>query len=198
MIDSEKDLYFKCEKCSDFVVCFGCTKQKTQRLISHEIDHQFIPNKLLSNTNWMNRNLTYTCNLCDEKNFFGKRYQCQQCFNYNVCSKCLSKARKNHYPLEKHTFIYIPNFTKIYANRTLLAHRALQILQYFKANSNDRDQLTGWTLSEARRVYIDEKNNFKEAERRASKLLEYDDIYFIPSIIENEKLELPSVLLNNN
>lgn len=164
----------------------------------HRVDHYFIPTKPISNTHWKHRNLTITCDLCSEKHFFGKRYQCRKCLDYNVCEKCLPEVRHSHYPSQKHTFIYISNPTKISINRLLLAHRALQTLRYFNADSTDRDTLTGWTLAEAQSIYLDALNNFKEAQKKASELLEDNDIDFTPSIIENDKSELPFIFIGNN
>jgi hypothetical protein len=110
----------------------------------------------------------------------------------------LSEAQHSHYPSEKHTFTYIPNLTKISINRCLLADRALRILQYRNADSTDRDEITGWTFSEAQLIYKDEINNYYAAWEKASQILEDDDIDFIPSIIEHEKLELPFVSIGNN
>lgn len=145
------------------MTCLDCIKQKTQRLLSHPFDHHFLPAKPISKTNWRKRNLTITCDLCGEKHFFGKHYKCCQCLDYNLCSKCLSKAQHNHYPSEGHIFINIPNPITIHINRCLLADRAVRILQYRNADSTDQDEMA-----------------------------------FKPSIIENEKIELPRVSIENN
>ena len=144
MIDCEKELFFECKICDNFSACLNCIKQKTRQRTSHPSGHYFLPSKPLSNTHWTKRNLNITCNVCGEKHFFGKRYQCRLCFDYNVCSKCLSKTQHRHYPSEQHTFTYVSNPTKIHSNRYLLADRALQILRYRNADHADRDDITGW------------------------------------------------------
>ncbi len=172
--------------------------KKTWRFISHPFHHHFIPNRPISNTNWKKRNLTITCDLCGEKYFFGKRYQFRQCLDYNVCSKCLSDAQHSHCPSEQHTFLYIPNLTKIHINRFLLAGRALQILQYHNADSTDLDEIIGWTFDAAQLIYVDEMDNYYEAWKKQSHILEDNDIDFISSIIEHEKLKVPFVSIGNN
>ncbi|CAF0737607.1 unnamed protein product [Adineta steineri] len=191
LIDCENELFFECETCNNVIVCLGCVKHRTERLNSHPSDHHFCPGKPQSNTHWMQRNLSIVCNSCREKNFFGKHYQCRQCLNYNICSKCLSKVEHNQH----HTFKYISNPIKIHNNRCLLADRALQILKFRNGKPTDRDEITGWSYLEAEIIYLDEMNNYYTAWKEASKILEDDDIDFIPSIIEHEKIALPLILI---
>jgi hypothetical protein len=198
LIDCESELFFECEQCHNFAACLGCIKQKTRQLISHPSNHRFFPSKPPSNRHWINRNLNIICDLCNEKHFFGKRYQWQQCFDYDVCSKCLSEAEHSHYPSEQHTFFYVPNPTKIHSNRYLLADRTLQMLRHRNANPTDRDEITGWSLTEAEIIYADEMNSYYAAWQGASQILEDEDINFIPSIIEHEKIVLPWVLINSS
>jgi hypothetical protein len=194
VVDCENALYFECKTCDNFITCLACIKQKTRRLVSHPSDHYFIPNRPISNTNWKQRNLNITCNLCGEKHFSAKHYKCRQCSDYNVCSKCLSEAQQTHCSSEHHIFIYISNPTKLHINRCLLASRALKILKYRDA---DRDEITGWTFNEAQLIYENEMNNYSEAWKKACQIFEDDDIDFKPSIIEHTKTELPLVLIEN-
>jgi hypothetical protein len=198
LIDIENDLSYQCQTCENFVACLGCIKQETRPLFPHPSDHHFIPDKPFSNTHWMKRNLAITCNLCGEKHFFGKCYQCRQCSDYNVCSNCLSEAQQSHCSSQQHTFTYVPNPTKIHSNRALLADRTVKMLQYRNAGSTHRDEITGWTLTEAEIISADENKNYLAAWKEASQISEDDDINFIPSIIEHAKIELPSVLITIN
>ena len=165
-------------------------------MISHPLDHLFYPQKPRSNTNWTNRNLTVTCNLCNQKHFFGKRYQCRQCFDYNVCSNCLANAKNVHYSSEKHVFDFIPNTTKIHSNRYLLAERAKQVLHHRNADFCDRDEITGWTMDEATIISEQSFNIFIAAWEEASTILENEDINSPSKIIENDKLIQPLVILS--
>jgi len=184
--------------CDDFIACVGCIKRKTKRLVSHPSDHIFFANKPMSNTNWTKRNLGIICDLCGDKNFFGKRYKCQQCPDYDSCSKCLPEVPQKHFPSEPHTFVYIPNPIRIHLNRYLLAGRALQILQLRNAGFSEQDEITGWTSGEAQFKSSYEGNNCYGSWRRASEILDDPDIDYTPSIIENEKKKRPFVSVGKN
>ncbi len=139
-----------------------------------------------------------TCNLCKEKNFPGKRYQCRQCYDYNVCSNCLNQAKITHYVSEKHILNFIPNSTKIRFNRHLLAERTIQFLRYQNRNFFDRDPITGWTINEA--IIISQKtlNLCVIAWKQATELFKDEDINSPLNIIENEKSIKILVNISNN
>ncbi|CAF1367878.1 unnamed protein product, partial [Adineta steineri] len=140
---------------------------------------------------------------CENELFF----ECETCNNVIVCLGCVKHKTKrlNSHPSDHqfrpvkhnqhHTFKYISNPIKIHNNRCLLADRALQILKFRNGKPTDRDEITGWTFLEAEIIYLDEMNNYYTAWKEASKILEDDDIDFIPSIIEHEKIALPLILI---
>jgi hypothetical protein len=72
------------------------------------------------------------------------------------------------------------------------------MLRHRNANPTDRDEITGWSLTEAEIIYADEMNSYYAAWQGASQILEDEDINFIPSIIEHEKIVLPWVLINSS
>lgn len=135
----------------------------------------------------MNRHLSIQCNLCHEKNFFGKRYRCRHCLDYNVCSKCLNQAKQTHYLSEKHLWDLIPNSTKIRFNHYFLALRSIQFLRYKNADSLERDPITGWTIDEATMILEQTAKLCILTRREATELFENEDIDASPNIIEHEK-----------
>ena len=97
-------------------------------------------------------NLGITCDICSQENFTGKRYQCQTCLpsvNFDVCSSCLPKVDSFH---PRHKWAFVPNPSKIHANRILMAKRAIALLKNAGSNVGDRDDATGWRMSHAQRV----------------------------------------------
>jgi len=166
--------------------------------VSHPSDHIFFANKPISNTNWTKRNLNVVCDLCGEENFFEKRYKCQQCPDYDSCSKCLPETPQKHFPSEPHTFAYTPNSIRIHLNRYLLARRALQILQLRNASFGEQDEITGWTVAEAQFISSYEINNFYESWSQASAMLDDSDVDYRPSIIENDRKQRPFVSVGKN
>jgi hypothetical protein len=131
-------------------------------------------------------------------NFIGKRYQCRQCFHFNVCSTCLSKAENIHYPFEKHIFDFIPNPTKIHSNRYLLAERTKQVLRHRHANYSERDETTGWTADEAEIIAKEELKSYIGVWEEALEIFKDEDISSKPNIIENEKSTVYLITVGNN
>lgn len=61
--------------------------------------------KSLSEENVKDVHLQVFCNNCPKNNFFGNRYICAECDNYNLCQNCYTNARFTH--CKDHTFILI-------------------------------------------------------------------------------------------
>jgi len=191
-------LYFICQTCDNFAACLICIKNPKHQLLSHSIDHLFYADKPFSNTHWTNRNLSITCNLCNQKNFPGKHYRCRQCSDYNVCSNCLNQAKIIHYSSEKHIFDFIPNPSKIRSNQHLLAERTIQFLRYRNANFFEQDQITGWTMNQAKIISQQALNLYFISWKEASELFKDEDINSPPDIIEYDKLVKILVSITNN
>ena len=61
--------------------------------------------KSLSEENIKDVHLRVFCNNCPNNNFFGNRYICAECDNYNLCQNCYTNERFTH--CKEHTFILI-------------------------------------------------------------------------------------------
>ena len=61
--------------------------------------------KSLSEENVKDVHLRVFCNNCPNNNFFGNRYICAECDNYNLCQNCYTNERFTH--CKEHTFILI-------------------------------------------------------------------------------------------
>jgi hypothetical protein len=118
--------------------------------------------------------------------------------DYNVCSNCLNQAKLIHYSSEKHVFDFIPNSTKIRFNHYLLAERTIQFLRYRNADFFERDQITGWTMDEARIISQQSLDLCGAAWREALELFKDEDIESPANIIENEKLDKALVTIVND
>jgi len=87
--------------------CFKNEKERIKKILNEIeltksyndiLNKFFIKNKLI---NKENKNIT--CNKCLNKNFYGPRYVCSYCNNFNLCYLCYKKY--DHEP--KHNFIII-------------------------------------------------------------------------------------------
>ena len=61
--------------------------------------------KSISEENIKDVHLRVFCNNCPNNNFFGNRYICAECDNYNLCQNCYTNERFTH--CKEHTFILI-------------------------------------------------------------------------------------------
>ena len=61
--------------------------------------------KSVSEENIKDVHLRVFCNNCPNNNFFGNRYICAECDNYNLCQNCYTNERFTH--CKEHTFILI-------------------------------------------------------------------------------------------
>lgn len=104
----------------------------------------------------MDCHLGYTCGICEKSDFAGQRYQCEQCRvtrTFNVCSACITETGLVH---PNHTFVRVPNESKVHCNRLLLAYRSMLILKQRGSKIGDRDDLTGWTMFAAASIVATE------------------------------------------
>ncbi|CAF1401473.1 unnamed protein product [Adineta ricciae] len=120
VIDAEKEKYYKCLSCKDFVVCVNClslTKTK------HSVGHKFsckkgLPSRLL----WIQKNMGITCDRCFSRDFSGRRYRCTKCGDYDVCEKCFPHVSLCH------QLKLVPNIIKARLNHKLMVRRAVAAL----------------------------------------------------------------------
>ena len=150
IVNADKELYYKCQNCEDFVACRQCVLSNRHK--NHPAHHSFVISSDSPDYAWIHMNLGIICDICFQNNFAGKRYQCQSCLpliSFDVCSSCLPNVGSFH---PKHKFAFVPNASKIHANRIILATRAITLLKNGGSNSYDRDDATGWRMSDAQRV----------------------------------------------
>ncbi|KAJ3126777.1 hypothetical protein HK098_007156 [Nowakowskiella sp. JEL0407] len=88
---------YKCLECPDYDLCSQCyTKTENGPFtLSHLPDHKF---ELITKHDQIWRGIS--CDLCLRVSFSGKRYRCEQCFDFDLCEKCYLKD--SHHP--DHTF----------------------------------------------------------------------------------------------
>ena len=128
---------------------------------NHSPCHSFVAESGVPDDSWIHMNLGIMCDICSQENFTGKRYQCQTCLpsvSFDACSSCLPKVDSFH---PRHEWAFVPNPSKIHANRILIAKRAIALLNNAGSNGGDRDDATGWRMSDAQKVLAVEKLGFE-------------------------------------
>lgn len=169
VIYPNKQFYYKCDQCPDFVSCQRCINFMKVR---HPPQHTFIKSHP-SSIDIIGQHFGVTCDGCKEENISGPRYQCQQCDkSYDLCSKCITESNRIHN--SSHTFQLIQDPLIRSNNRQLLAQRALLVFRHQNTSNNDaRDPLTGWTKDDAEKIIKQEdelRENRREIERECRQL----------------------------
>jgi hypothetical protein len=144
ILDAERQVYYQCLACSNYVVCMNCVPDIRN---NHWPWHRFVarrgvPNEMM----WVHMNVGITCNWCQQANFVGHRYQCIDCRDFDVCHRCSIVASRSH------RLKLASNPQKAEMNRQLLAQRAVNALtdRTSPFYGQQTDFITGWSLAEAR------------------------------------------------
>lgn len=146
ILDAEKQLYYQCLTCTNYIVCINCVPDIRN---NHWPWHRFVARRgIPAEMTWIHMNAGITCNCCQQVNFVGHRFQCIDCRDFDVCHRCSAAACRTH------RLKLASNPQKAEMNRQLLAQRAVHALTDRSSPfyGHQTDFVTGWSLAEARAV----------------------------------------------